>query len=124
MKKNTLENRLTTHEIEFLKKIGEYDDIKAGFEIMELVKQIPDDVSAFFERFDKEVSTNPSKFESSLRKIAKEDPVFFKQIMAFYTLLGDLSPSNPSVEKISKHQLEQETKKEAMEIIIKKFKSI
>ena len=91
---------------------------------MKLLNQIPDDVDAFFERFNKEVPTNPDKFEPSLRKIAKEDPVFFKQIIAFYTLLGDAVPTKTTVEKISKKQVEQQEVEEALEIISKKLKSI
>lgn len=124
MKKNKIEDRLTTHEIEFLKKIGEYDDIKAGFELMELLKQLPDDVSAFFDRFNKEVSPNPAKFESSLKKIAKEDPTFFKQVITFYTLLGDAQPSKPTIEKISRTHLEEENRDEFLEIIAKKIKAL
>ena len=43
---NKLEECLTTHEIEFLKKIDEYDNIKEGFNLVALLDQIPKDIPA------------------------------------------------------------------------------
>ena len=121
---NKLEECLTTHEIEFLKKIDEYDNIKEGFNLVALLDQIPKDIPAFLDRFNKEIPDNPAKVETALKRILKEDPVFFKQVIAFYTALRDLSPIQTKVEKVSKKEMKKQEEQQALDIITKKLKSI
>ena len=124
MKKSKYENLLTSHEIEFLKKIDEYDKIKAGLDFMELVDKLPKDFNAFFDKLNKEVPKNSQKTTVWLKSLAQTDPKFFEEVVAVMLVLNDMEEPSKKVEKLSKKQLEQEEFNEAIDIMYKKIKSM
>lgn len=124
MKKSKYENLLTSHEIEFLKKIDEYDKIKAGLDFMELVDKLPKDFDAFFDKLNKEVPKDSKKLIDWLKSLAQTDPKFFEEVSAVIMVLNDVEEPSKKVEKISKKQLEQEEFNEAIDIMYKKIKSM
>lgn len=123
MKKSKYENLLTSHEIEFLKKIDEYDKIKAGLDFMELVDKLPRDFNAFFDRLNKEVPKDSKKSIDWLKSVSQTDPKFFEEVSAVIMVLNDMEEPSKKVEKISKKQLEQEEFNAALDIAYKKFKT-
>ena len=114
----------TTHEIKFLKDIGEYDNIMAGIEFIEATKKLPSDLSKFLDRLNDEIPKDPQKASAALAKISQKDPEFFEQILAYSTVLTDLKPEEKKVEKVSIKQEKEQEIAEAYEILMKKIQSL
>lgn len=124
MKFDDTNSPFTTHEIKFLKDIGEYDNIMAGLAFVDAMKKLPKDLSKFLDRLDDEIPKDPKKASAALAKISQNDPEFFEQILAYSTLLSDLKPQEKRVEKVSVKQEKEQNRAETYEILMKKIKSI
>ena len=124
MNYDDIDSPFTSHELEFLKDIGEYDNIMAGLEFMETMKKLPDDPTEFLNRLDKEVPSDPQEASAALVEISKNDPEFFEQILAYSKLVNDLKPQETKVEKVSIKQMQEQEEAEAYEILMKKLKTL
>ena len=124
MKFDEKNSPFTTHEIKFLKDIGEYDNIMASIEFIEAMKKLPKDLSKFLDRLNDEIPKDPKKASAVLAKISQNDPEFFEQILAYSTVLTDLKPEEKKIERVSIKQEQEQERAEAYEILMKKIKSI
>ena len=122
MTNNNYENVLTSYEIDFLKKIGEYDNIISGLNMLTIINKLPANFDEFFVKFKKVVPEKNKSVETWLKDLAKEDPKFFQETVAVFTVLADMKDSEKKVEKLSKKELEEAELKQALDIFSKKMK--
>ncbi len=106
MKKVDIHSYFTTHEIEYFKSIGEYENILNCINFINIMNEFPDNLDEFMDKFN-DLPSDPKKQEAALLKLKKQDPKFLKQL----SLLGDIfeeCKTESKVQKMTKKDLQYE----------------
>ena len=125
--KIVLENDPILFSEEELKASGltqeELDILQDATALVDTADLLPEEIDGILDRIEKEI---PNDFQAGLAKlgeIGKNDPAFFKQIMALYEVTNSVTTMPPpKTEKLSIEDLQNAASNEKLEELLNKIR--
>ena len=120
MKKVDIHSYFTTHEIEYFKSIGEYENILNCVNFINIMNQFPDNTDEFMDKFN-DLPSDPKKREATLLKLKKQDPKFLTQLACLGDIIEECK-SDAKVQKLTKKDLQNAELNRLVELSKKELK--
>ena len=121
---NLTDNFFTQDEVTLLTALGAYEPIEQALAVSDTIDLLPDDPEAFLDKLSAMLTDNYNKNVKILKKLAKDDPVFFTQILALFKVMSEFqdTEANTSVEKLDLEAIKKQERKEIIDQVLKIIK--
>lgn len=121
---NLTDNFFTQDEVTLLTALDAYEPIEQAMAVADTIDLLPDDPEAFLDKLSAMLTDNYNKNVKILKKLEKDNPVFFTQILALFKVLSEVrdTEANTSVEKLDLEAIKKQERKEIIDQVLKIIK--
>jgi hypothetical protein len=124
MKKEKIE--FTPEENDLLLALDGYDIVHDALALSETIDLLPDDPTELLDRIEREIPKDPVEKIKKMQELAKTDPEFLQQYVAYNILLKEEMPfyKEQKVEKVSSSDINQQIEDDLYNEVLEKIKGI